>query len=328
MKDYKGNFVSKFLSKPYRSGMDKELLTKGFLANNIEPVFLDFTDIDFRKMDFKNQYVFYSSSEDTGLHYKSYIEDILLGIQASGGILMPKFDYFRAHHNKVYMEILRDILALNEIKSISSKYFGTIEDVKKEADNLTYPVVIKTGAGAVSSGVALAKNKQELLKVAKKFMVTKYLQNDLHDFVRALKWKGYKKESLYRNKIVVQTLIPNLNEDWKVLVFGKKYYVLNRNFRASGSGLISYQDSIPDGFLDYAEKLYKFFDSPTIAMDLAFDGVNFHLIEYQFVNFGSYTLDASPFYFTKNNNSWQKIDEPSLLEEEFVNSVSQFINKQ
>ena len=117
------------------------------------------------------------------------------------------------------------------------------------------------------------------------------------------------------------------------MVFGKKYYVLNRktrpnDFRASGSGLISYQDSIPDGFLDYAEKLYKFFDSPTIAMDLAFDGVNFHLIEYQFVNFGSYTLDASPFYFTKNNNSWQKIDEPSLLEEEFVNSVSQFINKQ
>jgi len=50
---------------------------------------------------------------------------------------------------------------------------------------------------------------------------------------------------LHRSKFIVQEFIPDLSNDWKVLVFWDKYYVLRRknrpnDFRASGSGLFSF----------------------------------------------------------------------------------------
>ena len=77
-----------------------------------------FFEIDFRKESYKNKWVIYQSSEDPELHYKDYIEDVLLTLKIQGAKLIPNFDYFRAHHNKVFMEFLRDVLPINEIKNI------------------------------------------------------------------------------------------------------------------------------------------------------------------------------------------------------------------
>lgn len=330
--DYKQRFVSKYLSIPYRSGMDKDILKETLIKNQIEPVFLNYTDIDLRRGDYKGKLFLYTSSEDHGLSYKSYIEDVLLGIKALGGVLIPEFDYFRAHHNKVYMEMIRDLSTNQELKNIQTKYYGTIEDIKRDIDNLQFPLVVKPASGAVSTGVSLAKDANELLKSARKIMRTKTLRNELWDYGRYLKWKGYIRESKYRNKIIVQTFVPNLSEDWKVLVYGKKYYVLNRktrpnDFRASGSGLISYQENLPEGFLDFAERTYNSFNVPNMGMDIAFDGKEFYLIEFQMINFGTHTLDTSPFYFIKINNKWTVINDKSLLEEEYVTSVVEYLNK-
>ena len=67
---------------------------------------------------------------------------------------------------------------------------------------------------------------------------------------RWLRHKNYVRESWNRGKIVVQEFIPGLKNDYKVLIFGSKYYVLYRrvregDFRASGQGLLEYRRELP-----------------------------------------------------------------------------------
>jgi hypothetical protein len=140
--DYKGYFGSKYTAKPYRAGMDKKLLEQYFADYGFQVKYIAFSDIDLRGMDFKDQYVLYTSSEDDGYHYKDYIEDIILGLSLKGTILIPEYKYLRANNNKVFMEILRDLLDGEDGKYIKSHHFGTIEELKEKTDNLQYPVVI------------------------------------------------------------------------------------------------------------------------------------------------------------------------------------------
>ncbi len=330
--DYKGHFGSKHNAVPYRSGMDKELLKKYFEESNFEVNFLEFSEIDFRKMNFKDKYVLYTSSEDIGYHYKDYIEDIILGLHLQGAILIPEYNYLRANSNKVFMEILRDQMNLDSIKNIKSHNFGTIEELDDRIDEFTFPVVIKSAAGAMSSGVRLAHNKKELIKIAKRLSRTKYLYDELWDYGRSIKHKGYIRESKYRKKFIIQNFIPELENDWKIVIYDKKYYILYRgirdnDFRASGSGKFIFKEIIPDGILDFAEEIFNYFDVPNISIDIAFSGNNFHLFEFQAVYFGTTTIEKSSFYFMKGNDRWEMFKEKSELEKEYVDSIVKFINR-
>jgi len=327
--DYKGIFGSKYIAVPYRSGMNKELLVKYFRKCNFDVRFLEFSAINLRSMNFKDKYVIYTSSEDIGGHYKDYIEDVLLGLELQGAKLIPEFKYFRAHNNKVFMEILRDLSTLDEIKSIQSKHFGTIVALKKMINEKS---VLKSARGAVSMGVYLSQSKKDLIRKAKKISRSTHIKDYLWDLGRSIKRRGYIRESIYKQKFIVQNYIPNLLNDWKILIFGKKYYILYRktrknDFRASGSGLLEYREKIPEGILDYAVRIYNCFNLPHLSIDVAYNEKNFYLIEFQAIYFGSHTLDTSPFYFTKDNNKWNIHHKTSILEEEYVNSIIYYLNK-
>ena len=248
--DYKGHFGSKHNAVPYRSGMDKNLLEKYFAQFGFEIIFKNFSDVDFKNENYKGQYILYTSSEDKGYNYKNYIEDIIWGLKEQEAILIPDFKYLRANNNKVLMEILRNNSPLNEIKNIQSFHYGTLEELIHHIKRNTYPCVIKTAKGAKSTGVHLAKNKYELINFVKEISRTPHFFYEIKDYLRQYKHKGYKTESKYQRKFVVQEYIPNLKNDWKILIFGKKYYILKRknrknDFRASGSGLFSFTKEIP-----------------------------------------------------------------------------------
>lgn len=148
--DYKNYFDSKYPSNPYRSGMDKIMLSKYFSELGYKVNYLNFSDINFGNETYKDKIFLYSSSEDINGYYKDYIEDLLLGLCLSGAILIPDFKYFRAHNNKVFMEILRDLSNLNDIKNIKSKYLGTLEDAISVIANKDDHFTIKTYSGATS----------------------------------------------------------------------------------------------------------------------------------------------------------------------------------
>jgi glutathione synthase/RimK-type ligase-like ATP-grasp enzyme len=330
--DYKDRFGSKYSAKPYRSGMDKDFLIKFFYEAGYKVKFMKFSEIDFRSMDFQDIPVLYTSQEDWGYHYKSYIEDIVLGLELQGAQVIPPYKYLRANNNKVFMEILRDQLEDEGIKTIKSFHFGCLEELEANIDSIEFPVVIKSAAGAMSTGVFLAKKKIELIKYAKRISRTKYIYQEFKEIARCFKHKGYIKESIFRSKFIVQNYIPGLENDWKVLVYFNNYYILYRgvkkgDFRASGSHLFKFdiEDKHQQKVLDYAEKLYQKFEVPHISFDICYTGDSCLLLEFQAIFFGTSTMEKSNYFYIKNDTTWEKMKNDITLERVYVDSITQYL---
>lgn len=328
--DYKGHFTSKWASKPYRSGMDLKLIKNEFNNYGFNVEFKYYPEINFRE-NYKDDFILYTSSEDDNVFYKSYVEDIIYALELKGVKLIPSYKLLKAHHNKVFMEMLRDISYNKDIKKIKSNYFGTKEEFLQFQNTIKYPAVIKSAAGASSLGVKKLESSESSKKIVDKISRSKNLLYEFKDYLRSLRHKGYKKESKNRNKFIVQNLLPGLTKDWKILIFWDKYFILERSakendFRASGSGIIKYPEIIPEGIFDFAKKIFEEFDQPYFALDIGFDGQDFVLIEFQALNFGTHTLDTAPFYYKKENNAWKKYNETAIVEKELVASVVNYVN--
>jgi glutathione synthase/RimK-type ligase-like ATP-grasp enzyme len=329
--DYKGNFSSKYDAVPYRSGMDKELLFSAFEKYDISIRFLPFSEVDFYA-NWEKKIVLYTSSEDDKVLYKSYIEDIIQGLELAGAIVVPKFQYLRAHHNKVFMEILRSVLALDD--GIKTHFYGTVEELIKDINDFNFPCVIKSSAGALSRGVAKANNKKELINIAKKLAQSINFYTDVKDYLRCYRHKGYLKSSIYRNKFIVQTMIPNLENDWKVLVFGNKIFNLKRyvrknDFRASGSH-VNYQIGSNSGLtremMEFVYSIYKKMNVPMLSFDLAYDGQQFYMIEFQILYFGTSTFNLSNDYYERSSDGgWILKNKDCSLEELYSYAIHSYL---
>ena len=330
LSDYKGNFGSKADSIPYNSGMDKNLLQKYFLTFGFEVVFIPFSEvINYSNNFWENNLVIYTSSEDIGYYYKSYIEDIIYYLELSNAKLIPPFKYLKANNNKIFMELLRQQFS-TEVCNIKSKVFGCYEEVEKMSNNLSFPLVYKQSAGAMSKGVGLIASMDELEHKLKKVSRTSNLLKELWEYGRSIKYKGYIRESKYRNKFIIQDYLAGLDGDYKVLVFSNKYYILKRNtrkddFRASGSGIRNFVKEFPQGLLEYANLCINTLKVPQVSLDIAYNGKSFFLIEFQCLYFGSYTITYSEFYWCKTEeNGFVLTQGKSVLEAEFARSVAEF----
>ena len=333
--DYKNNFESRYDSKIYRSGMDKDNLVKYFNTYNVTVEFLSFSKIDFRK-NHENKIYLYTSSEDPGYLYKSYIEDVILGLSLKGAIVLPDYKYLRANNNKVFMEILRDISDDKEVKNIYSKHFGTHEELQDNLDMAPNQSIMKLAKGASSLGVFKSDSHSSLIKNVKKHTKTSYFQDDLRDIARSVKHKGYQKDSVRRKKFIVQNFIPDLKNDWKILIYNNRYYVLFRpvrknDFRASGSGHSGYlsgnKAKLPNGMLDFVKKIYSNMNVPNLSIDVAFDGQDFYMLEFQVLYFGTTTQRISSCYYSYIDSKWQLFKECLDLEKVYVDSIMAYLNK-
>jgi glutathione synthase/RimK-type ligase-like ATP-grasp enzyme len=328
--NYKGQFGSKQQAEPYMSGFNLDLLARRFEELRYNTEYVEFADVDFRSDRFRNQLVNYTSSEDKGFHYKSYIEDIVFGLYLKGAILLPDYRFLRANNNKVFMEILRDLAGFEEMKTIRAKGYGTVIELARRAGDGKF--VIKQAAGAMSQGVKLSVNRDDLIRKAKKISRTKYRYAELWDLKNKIKHKGFIPDSLYRSKFIVQDFVGGLENDWKVLIYGDKAFALERktrrkDFRASGSGLFEYSRDLPDGLLDFAMGVYQALKVPHLSLDIAFDGDSFYLLEFQAVYFGTKTLENAEFYFLKQKSGWKTIEGSSELERVYAESLDHHIRE-
>ena len=53
----------------------------------------------------------------------------------------------------------------------------------------------------------------------------------------------------------------------------------------------------------------------------------YYLIEFQTNYFGTYTLEYSDFYFKKTSGTWESIEEKSILEKVYAESIVSYINQ-
>lgn len=331
--DYKDRFETKFTAEPYRSGFNKDLVQKYFFEYGYEIQFIKFFDINFRNGQLKDKIFLYCSSEDQDGFYKSYIEDIILGLKLAGAIVIPDYLFLKAHNNKLFMEILRDIYGHNKLKNLKSYYFGTLEDLKLNKNLFeSGRFVIKPAMGAMSKNVSCGSGFDEIFKQSKKISKTPFYLGEIKDFLRKFKYPGYVKDSKNRRKIIVQNMIGGLEEDWKILIYDDKYYPLKRknrknDFRASGGGLLSYARDLPDGLLSFAKTVYESFNGPNLSIDVGFNGKAFYLFEFQALYFGTYAIEKSEFYFMQGEHGWEIHEERSILEKEYARSVCAFIKR-
>lgn len=326
--DYKGQFGSKWFSNPYRGGMDVKLLQESFNSYGYQIEFV--RGFEIRPELFRNELVIYTSQEDSGSLYKGYIEDIILALEIAGADTIPQYKFLRAHNNKVFMELLRWEF-LPPKYQINTRNFGCIEEIIHSHIDFKYPCVVKSSSGSKSHGVFMAHDKNDLFKNCRRVSRSRQFVSELRDFIRQHRHKHYVKESLHRNKFIVQDLIPDMKNDWKVVVFYDHYYVLKRDnrphdFRASGSGLFSYVRQVDCLLLDAAKEILEQFRVPMISLDLAISGQSVFLFEMQFVTFGTSTLEKATHYYAYHNNGWEKLETKLSLEQEYARSIVHYLD--
>lgn len=303
--------------------------------------------------DWKGVYIWYASSDKRGGFYKEYIEDVVLGLQIQGAVLIPDFKYFRAHENKNFAEILRKSFVNPKLQKPKSKTFGSLEELKTAPrEKIEYPCVLKSSSGSGSSGVFLVQNEEELLKKAEKISAHSYYNYSYTYFRRFFEFGlGFEIKKIYHrlrgikghyelkkdctNKFLIQEYIPSLQGDYKVLYFGGKYYLLYRknrdnDFRASGSGKFTFPELTEESrkVLDFARECVQEIKTPLLSLDIGLTESACYLIEYQCTCFGTYTLEFSEFCFKYDTEKkeWYMMKEKPDLEKEMADAVLHFIN--
>jgi len=325
------------------TSMDVQIISDWFRNKDYDVQVLKFSALDL-SVSYREYYILYQTSEAPGAFYKRYIEDLVYFFEKQGAIVMPGHEYLKAHHNKVFMELMRMKFVDDSLKTIISTCYGSWVDALTY--NKGFPAVIKHASSSAGAGVFLAHNQKKYKKYVKKAgrviiassvadLIETYFKNLIKKGIKLLypSRKGYVQydTSPVSSALVVQNFIPGLSGDYKVLYFGGKFYCMYRknrrnDFRASGSGMFF---EVPaeqlEGILTFARKLTLEIDFPIIGMDIGFDGKSYHLIEFQMIDIGTSALQRSKFWHEYNEGKWGKFEGTSNLEEEFSRSFDSFI---
>ncbi|MEU5944844.1 hypothetical protein ABZ793_04705 [Micromonospora sp. NPDC047465] len=308
--------------------MDVDRVCRRLSDAGLRPEVIPLAELDLGA-DLQGVPVLYTSSEDAGLLYKSWIEDLVLALETAGARTIPSYRFLRAHHNKAMMEALRFQLFPKEAAGLHTRTFGTLEELASTALDGPWPKVVKAAYGAGSAFVALAADHAELIRVARRFSRVADLRAGVREHAKRALRREHHPHSLHRHKFVVQNFIPGLAGDFKVLRLGKRYYTLYRrnragDFRASGSGDFDFHSDggVDRGaLLDYAEQVADTLGTPLVSLDIGFDGTQFHLIEFQCLHFGTVTAEESTHYHVRDGGDWRQVQERCDIEAVFSEAI-------
>lgn len=304
--------------------LNLEKISNNLVSNEYKVIYTTIDQIPF--LDLKSEdYLIYTSSDEN--HIRSYLKDIMYFANKKCTIV-PNYESLLAHENKGFQQLFR---AEKEFGNLSGGYHYDINALP-----LQRPLVFKLITGAGSSGVFLVKNDSDFKKVKSGFFSNSLKRNAIKQYrkhkLSADEYEIYNYRHTGFNNYVYQEFIEGLDCDYKILVFGQKYYGLRRqvregDFRASGSGGFSFVE-IPQSILDFAESIFKTLDVPYASLDVALTKQNeCHLIEYQALNFGPYTLVNSTGYYSRNDELWFFTEQKSDLEQSFSLALFEFIQR-
>lgn len=280
--------------------------------------------LDIEHLDLKaDDILIYTSSKNDNI--RTYLKNSLFYISLNNRII-PSYEMLMAHEDKGFQEVVRK---RKDFGNLKGHYFFDLED-----NTLPFPKVLKTSHGAGSSGVFLANKDTDLSAIRNKFF-----KNSIRTRAISAQRKLKLKSSEFRiyqyikkrfNLFVEQEFIPNLKHDFKVLVFGNRYFVLKRairknDFRASGSGNFEFIEP-PQEILDYAKEVALVLDNPYLSLDIAQSDSGCHLIEFQGTNFGPYTLLNAPYRYVSKNGEWVKERNCKSLESNYAYALNYYIN--
>lgn len=244
------------------------------------------------------------------------------------------------------------------LESIDAPFVKTnVFYTKKDAINFTnrckFPIVFKLRGGAGSINVRLVRNKLQARRLINKAFCTGFQslnrnavffdtierfarQRNFHNFLRILKWgwkgifvdKQFRLFSKQKGYIYFQEYIPDLKYDIRLIIIGEKCFYLkrytrNNDFRASGSGILSFlpEDNFNKIVVQIAFDIAKKIKMQCVAFDFVFDEKNNPLIVEISYGFQPYVYDQCKGYYDQNL-IWMETD--VNLEFEIIKT---FLNK-
>lgn len=329
--DYRGQFYSSIRSSTV--GFRLDLMRKTFekLGYNVSIDYISDVEVDDIP---KDTIVLYQSSEDQNHHYKHYIHNILILLEHRKLRLLPDIDLFRCHDDKGFQSLYLKYFGKLPVNVPKSRVFGASEDLRRYAlanQNLEYPLVVKRSSGCTSKHVYLANSSKDLIRFAKRASNSSSLYDFLRIQYKKIFRRGYVPESMNRRQFIIQEFIAGLSGDYKVVVYGDRYYPLYRmnrknDFRASGSGHVEFLIEPPSKVLDAAKRLMEVFRVPYASFDLADTETGVYLIEFQFMMFGTLAIEKSEGFFVMKNGQWIFSKQKIRLEEAFAESIDKYLS--
>ncbi|UCD94202.1 MAG: hypothetical protein JSU69_10625 [Candidatus Zixiibacteriota bacterium] len=312
--------------------LDMEKLKATFAGLGYPPRVYSYHQLANNPIDIENSYIVYSGNPDR--EYYMYAEDILLMLLKHNNILIPSFDVNRCHENKGYQELYKRQVGIEDPRSI---YLGSIRELHNYKPG--FPLVFKLPFGAASRHVRLIKSRKKLIKHIKscdtlwRNHLKRFLKERVKKYLLPFRYVREYDEYFLKQDVrhILQPYIPNLENDYKVLVFFDKYYVFKRlvrrrDFRASGSGKFLFETP-PDALLDYAEEVYDQLDLPIAGLDICFNGKMHYLLEFQGIHIGPIGIVRSTGFYNRDKNRWQFTEERPDLEREYASAVVKYIRK-
>lgn len=304
--------------KPWVS-LDTDRMIQILAKENITVVPHLLQDIFNQDVTIENSLIFYSFSQQPEV--RRYLYDVLLSLQERNNLLIPAIDLLRCHENKGYQEILKREL---EIPSLKSWYLYDLEGVRRL--QLTFPLVMKTVTGSNSQGVYLVNSLQELEKIINKLsflsldrkldlfrrqyfrLSRKYAEYPDYDNLQD--YQQYRAYLEPHPRFILQEFVPGLRFDYRVLILYDRFYVTRRHnrkddFRASGAKKFDFSFEPETSLLNYARLLHRKFNAPFISLDIACDGDNFYLFEFQALHFGINVYMKNHRFFTEVGGAWE-----------------------
>ncbi len=233
-----------------------------------------------------------------------FAKRLLFSLEQSGVKVFPDFNTGWHFDDKVGQKYLLE--AINA-PVVPSYVFYTKKEATSWAKNTTYPKVFKLRGGAGAANVSLVKSEKEAIKKINKAFDKGFSQFDRLEYLKD-RYKKYRsnKDTLLglvkgvgrlfiptefskmsnreKGYVYFQDFIPNNNFDIRVIVVGNKAFAIKRmvrkeDFRASGSGSISY--SVKDIDIECVKVAFKVnnkINAQSIAYDFIFDKNNTPLI--------------------------------------------------
>ncbi len=277
--------------------------------------------------------IVYTSTQVPG--YRPLVDDVLYTLSRRNR-LVPRYEIFRAHENKGFQELLKRELGL---PSLRWRYYGNLKGLERDLDEgtlgLDFPLVLKSNAGFQSRGVRRIEDPDRLRAAVRAMnrprglAVYRLKQILKRRVLRERYFPEMYEDCVHAGPFVLQEFVPGAAGDWKVLVFADRVFVLRRairpgDFRASGSGRFSYETP-PDAVLDFAHEVFRRLDVPFVSLDVIEGEGACHLVEFQGVHFGTYTLDRAPFHFRRDASGWRRHDGPANLEAEYARALARHV---
>jgi len=291
-------------------------------------------------------------------HHDSYADQLFarqltLALDHMGKKVFPDVSTFWHFDDKIAQKYLFEVAG---VQHVPIHIFYTKEKALEWLTLATFPLVFKLRGGAGSINVKLVKELRDAVRLVNRAFGSGFPVIDVYAIAKQARWEyirdkkprqllraiyyylrafsGLKPSSMQfrerqRGYIYFQDFIPQNTFDHRLIVIGNRCFCIQRgvregDFRASGSGLLSYnQDLFPEKIIQTAFQIAAKFKTQSLALDFLYSESGDPLVvemSYAFPR-GKFAEDC-PGYFDITLK-WHNVKciQPVLMIEDFMKSI-------